>query len=276
LAYTGLADCYNVLSSYGIASPKESFTRGRVAARRALEIDDQLAEAHTSLAYVRHWYDWDWAGAENEFKRSLALNPNYVTAHQWYALELAGMGRLAEALTEIKRAQELDPLALIVNVNAGWILYHARQYEQAVAQHRKSLELDPNFARAHWAISEPYAQQKKYEEAITELRKARQLDDTPIMLALLGQVYAAAGRRSEAQQIVDELKQLAKHSYVDPYFLAEIYTALGEQAQALQELEKAYQERSSWLIWLKVEPKFDSLRADPRFTDLLRRVGLAP
>jgi serine/threonine-protein kinase len=276
LAYTGLADCYNVLSSYGIASPKESFPKARVAVTRALEIDDQLAEAHTSLAQLKYYYDWGWAVAEQEFKRAVSLNPNYVTAHQWYALELAGLGRTAEALREIKRAQELDPTSLIVNVNAGWILYHARQYEEAIAQHQKSLDLDPNFARAHWAISEPYAQQKKYEEAIAELHKARQLDDTPILLALLGQVYASVGRRSEAQQVIDELQQLAKHTYVDPYFLAEIYTALGERAQALQELERAYQERSSWLVWLKVEPKFDGLRADARFTELLRRVGLAP
>jgi TolB-like protein len=276
LAYAGLADCYNVLSSYGISSPKESFPKARAAATRALEIDEGLAEAHTSLAFLRYWYDWNWLGAEDEFKKALELNPNYVTAHQWYALELAAMGRMDEALREIKRAQELDPLALIVNVNAGWILYHARQYDQAIVQHRKSLDMDPTFARAHWAISEPYTQEQKYQQAITELLTARQLDDRPILLAVLGHVYAVSGKRTDAQKIVNELKESSKRTYVDPYFLAEIYTALGERDRAFEELERAYEQRSSWLIWLKVEPKFDSLRPDARFADLVRRIGLEP
>jgi len=276
LAYTGLADCYNVFSAYGMLSPKESFPRAKAAATRALEIDDNLAEAHTSLAQFKYYYDWDWAGAESEFRRAIELNPNYATAHQWYAIALAAMGRMDEAMREIKRAQELDPLALIVNVNAGWIFYHARQYDQSIEQMRKSLDMDPNFARAHWAISEPLEQQQKYEEAIAELQKARQLDETPIMLALLGHVYAASGRRSEAQKIIDELNTLSKRMYVDPYFLAEIHTALGERDRAIQELERAYDEHSSWLLWLKVEPKFDSLRSDPRFANLVRRIGLAP
>ncbi len=274
LAYAGIADCYNVLSSYGIASPRESIPKGEAAARRALEIDGDLAEAHTSLAYVKYQYEWDWAGGESEFRRALELNPNYSTAHQWYALELAGMGRMTDALREINRAQELDPLSLIANVNAGWIFYHARQYDRALEQIRKSLDMDPTFARGHWAISEPLEQQQKYQEATTELEKARQIDETPIMLALLGHLYAVTGKTSDARRIVTQLNALSKQAYVDPYFLAEIHTALGDRDQAFQELEKAYEQRSSWLVWLKVEPKFDSLRDDARYTSLLKRIGL--
>lgn len=274
LAYTGLADSYNVLSSYGIASPKESFPKGKEAALRAREIDGSLAEARNSLAYIKYQYDWDFSGAEREFKESIELNPNYATAHQWYALQLAGMGRMDEAIREITKAQEIDPTSLIANVNAGWIFYHARQYDRAIEQMRKSLEMDPNFARGHWAISEPLEQKQQYEEAIAELQKARQLDETPIMLALLGHVYAVTGKRSEAEKIIGELNEQSKRMYVDPYFLAQIHTALGDRDKAFQELEKAYEEHSSWLVWLKVEPKFDSLRSDPRFTNLVQRIGL--
>ena len=274
LAYAGIADCYNVLSSYGIASPRESIPKGEAAATRALEIDGNLAEAHTSLANVKYQYEWDWAGGESEFRRALELNPNYSTAHQWYALELAGMGRMTDALPEISRAQEHDPLSLIANVNAGWIFYHARQYDRALEEIRKSLDMDPNFARGHWAISEPLEQQQKYQEAIAELEKARQIDETPIILALLCHVYAVTGKTNDAHRIINQLNALSKQAYVDPYFLAEIHTALGERDQAFQELEKAYEQRSSWLVWLKVEPKFDSLRDDPRYTSLLKRIGL--
>jgi len=264
------------LPSYGILSPKESIPKGRAAATRALELDDKLAEAQTSLAYVKYQYEYDWREAENEFKRALELNPNYATAHQWYALEMAGMGRSEEGIQEIKRAQDLDPLSLIANVNAGWIYYFTRQFDQAIEQDRKSLEMDPNFARGHWAISEPLEQEQRYDEAIAELQKARQLDETPIMLALLGHVYAVSGKRDEARKILSKLTELSKDTYVDPYFMAEIHTALGERDQAFTELENAYNQRSSWMVWLKVEPKFDQLRGDPRFKDLVRRIGLTP
>lgn len=274
LAYTGLADCYSVLSSYGIASPKDTFPKGKEAALKAREIDGSLAEARTSLAYIKYQFEWDFSGAESGFKQSIELNPNYVTAHQWYALQLAGMGRMDEAIREITRAQEIDPTSLIANVNAGWIFYYARQYDRAIEHMRKSLEMDPNFARGHWAISEPLEQKQRYEEAISELQKARQLDETPIMLALLGHVYAVTGKRSEAQKVLTQLEEQSKQTYVDRYFVAQIYTALGDRDKAFQELDKAYEEHSSWLVWLKVEPKFDSLRSDPRFTNLVQRIGL--
>ncbi|MFN2579309.1 MAG: protein kinase, partial [Pyrinomonadaceae bacterium] len=276
LAYAGVADCYNVLPSYGILSPREAFPKARTAVTRALEIDGKLAEAHTSLAYLKGWFDWDLAGAESEYRRAIELNPNYTTAHQWLALQLAQMGRMQESVQEIKLAQDLDPLSLIVNINAGWIFYQARQYDQAIEQDRKSLDLDPNFARGHWAISEPLEQQKKYDEAIAELQKARQLDETPIMLALLAHVYAMTRKQNEARKIVGELIEQSKRMYVDPFFLAEIYVALGDRERAFQALEDAYQQRSSWMVWLNVEPKFDPVRNDPRFKEMQRRVGLTP
>ena len=276
LAYTGLADSYSILSPYGIAPPKDTFPKAKAAAIKALELDSNLAEAHNSLAYVKYQFDWDWSGAESEFQRAIELNPNYATAHQWYAIHLAGMGRMNEAIREITRAQELDPLALIANVNAGWIFYHSRQYDRAIEEMRKSLDMDPNFARGHWAISEPLEQQQKYQEAIAELEKARQLDETPTMLALLGHIYALTGKRNEAQKIIGELREQSKQIYVDPYFLAQIHTALGDRDKAFQNLERAYEGHSSWLVWLKVEPKFDSLRSDPRFANLVHRIGLAP
>ena len=274
LAYAGLADCYNVLSSYGISAAKESFPLAKAAATKALELDGNLAEAHTSLAYLKYQYEWDWAGAERGFKRAIELNPNYATAHQWYAIELAGMGRVDESLREIKRAQELDPLSLSITASAGWLFYHARRYDDAIAQYQRSLDLDQNFARAHWGIAEPYILKGDYETAIKELQVARQQDETTIVLGLLGHAYAAAGKKSEAQRILDELKQQSKTKYVDSYFLAETHAALGEKDKAFAELDDAYREHSSWIVWVKVEPKFDNIRSDPRFQDLVRRVGL--
>jgi TolB-like protein/DNA-binding winged helix-turn-helix (wHTH) protein/Tfp pilus assembly protein PilF len=276
LAYAGLADCYNVLSSYGVLSPDESFAKGKVAAARALELDDTLAEAHTAAAYISYQYERNFAGAETEFKRAIQLNPNYAHAHHWYALQLMGMGRFDEAVAEIRRAQEMEPLSLVINVGAGWIFYHARRYDQSIEEFRKVIDLDPNFARAYWAIEEPYEQKGMYEEALAALAKARQLSDSPTMLALLAHAYVGMGKRIEAQKILDQLKEMSKQTYVDSYFIAQIYTARGEQDRAFQELEKAYQDHSSWLVWLKVEPKFDSLRSDPRFTNLMARVGLSP
>ncbi len=277
LAYTGLADCYNILSSYGLSSPKESFPLGKEAATKALELDPNLAEAHTSMAYEKYQFEWDWAGGEREFKRAIELNPNYPTAHHWYGLELANMGRLDEAFRELKRAQELDPLSLVVNASTGWALYEARHYDEAIAEFQKALDMDPNFARAHWGIAEPYELKGDYDKAIAELQRARQLDDTsPSILALLADANARAGRRAEALTILHELDQRKKLRYVDSYYVAQVYAALDDKEQALRSLEDAYNERSSLLIWLKLGPKFDSVRSDARYNDLIRRIGLQP
>jgi tetratricopeptide (TPR) repeat protein len=276
LAYTGLADCYNILSSYGLASPSESFPLGKAAVTRALELDDNLAEAHTSMAYLKYQFEWDWTGGEREFKRAIELNPNYSTAHHWYGLALANMGRSDEAFAELKRAHDLDPLSLVIMASTGWTLFKARRYDEAIAQFQKALEMDQNFGRAHWGISEPYALKGDYDKAIAELQKARLLDESPSTLALLAETYARAGQRSESQRLLAELLQQRKLKYVDAYYLAEVYAALGDREKALNTLEEAYNERSSNLVWLKWEPKFDGLRSDSRYVDLIKRIGLSP
>ena len=276
LAYTGLADCYNILSSYGLSSPNDSFPLGKAAVTRALELDDNLAEAHTSMAYLKYQYEWDWTGGESEFKRAIELNPNYSTAHHWYGLALANMGRADEAFAELKRAHDLDPLSLVIMASTGWALFKARRYDEAIAQFQKALDMDQNFGRAHWGISEPYALKGDYDKAIAELQKARELDESPSTLALLAETYARAGQRSESQRLLAELLQQRKLKYVDAYYLAEVYAALGDREKALRTLEDAYEERSSNIVWLKWEPKFDGLRSDSRYVDLIKRIGLSP
>ena len=276
LAWAGLADCYNVYSFYGVRSPKESMAKAREAANKALEIDDTLAEAHSSAAYAKRQDDWDWAGAEREFKRSIELSPNYATAHHWYGTTLWSMGRMEEAMGEIKRAQECDPLSLIINADVGRAFFWARRYDQAIEQLRKTLdESDTNFAAAHWYLGMAYEQKTMYEEAIAEYRKWSGLsggDSAPI--GALGHAYAVSAKRGEAQKALMRLEDLSKGRYVSPYDVALIYIGLGEKDQTLDWLEKAYEDHSAWLIWIKVDPRFDSIRNHPRYGDLLRRMGL--
>jgi serine/threonine protein kinase/tetratricopeptide (TPR) repeat protein len=275
LAYAGLADSYNILGSNGVIPMKESHPRARVAALKALEIDDNLAEAHTSLAAIIADFYWNWPEAESHFRRALELNPNYPTAHHWYCQYLVRMGRFNEAIQEAKRAHELDPLSLVMNVNLGQTHYCARQYDQAIEQFQKTLEMDPNFVPAYLHLGLVYLQKRMYEEAIESFQKGNTLAPyTTDMVALLGHAYAVAGRRDEALKILNELKELSKKQYVSPFGIAFIYVGLGEKDQALTWLEKAYDDRVWLMGLLKVEPIFDPLRSDPRFEDLLRRIGL--
>jgi TolB-like protein/DNA-binding winged helix-turn-helix (wHTH) protein/Tfp pilus assembly protein PilF len=278
LAYAGLTDSYSLLgSSTGGLSPKETFSKAKAAAAKALAIDDTLSEAHAALALVHLRYDWDWSATEREIKRAIALNPNYATTYHWYADYLVVMGRLDEAIAQIKRAQELDPLSLIINTVLGLRLYHARQYDQAIEQCQKTLEMDPNFAQAHFALGEAYEQKAKYEEAIAELQKATTLSpSSPFLFSALGHAYAMSGQAGEAMKILEKLQRLSRQRYVSPHEMAMIYTGLGEKDQAFAWLEKAYADRSWRLPFLNVEPRFDGLRPDPRFADLVRRVGLEP
>jgi TolB-like protein/Tfp pilus assembly protein PilF/predicted Ser/Thr protein kinase len=273
LAYTGLADCYSLLGRFGGLPPKEAFSKAKAEARKALEIDDQLAEAHNSLARVI-WNDWDWSSAEREFKRAEELNPNYATGHHWYAYFLSDMGRQDEAIAEIKRAQELDPLSLVINLDVGIVFYFARRYDQAIEQYRRALEMDPNFYRTYLYSGQAHVQKGRYEEAIAEMNKARQLDDNQWVLGELGYAYAVAGKRGEAQKALDQLKGLSKRRYIDPYYVALIHAGLGEKDQAFAWLDKAYKERSTRLTSLIVDAELDSLRSDPRFAELVRKVGL--
>ena len=270
-AYAGLAESYALLSD-NIMPAKEAIPKAKAAALKALELDDTLAEAHTSLALIAMNYDWDWRAAEREFKRAIALNPNYVNAHHWYSHYLISMGRIEESLAESKKALELDPLDVAMNFHLGWHYFYARQYDQAVEQLRKTLEMDRNSGQAHYILGWVYEQKGRFDEAIAELKKSMELGADP--RGSIGHVYAISGRRDEAQKLLDQLQEESTHKYVSPYSIACIYEGLGEKDQAFVWLERAYAERDGGMTDLKVDPEFASLHSDPRFTDLLRRIGL--
>ena len=277
LAYVGLADAYTMLSGFNVLSPKDAYPRAKEAAMKALGLDDKLAEAHTSLGAVKFFYDWDWASAEREFRRAIEINPGYSDAHQMYSYHLSAVGRLDEALAEMRRAQELDPLSIAKIAGMGEIFNHKRQYDQAIEQYQKALEMDPNSGFVHWALGNVYVQKGMYAEAIAEYQKAIPLSgDSPDEPAALGYAYALSGKRHEAQELIDELKERSKRRYISPTVIAFIYAGLGEKDQAFALLDKAYDERDSILVLLKVEPAFNNLRSDPRFAELMRRVGLPP
>src|ERR1051326_2888781 len=245
LAYAGLADCYNILSSYGLSSPNESFPLGKAAVTKARELDPTLAEAHTSFAYLKYQYEWDWAGAEREFKRAIQLNPNYATAHHWYGIYLAAVGRADEGIAEVRRAQDADPLALTISVSGGVALYNARRYGEAVDRLHKALEMDPNYPSTHMWLGLAYEQLAKRESAISELQKMASLSGgEPAELGFRGHAYASAGMKAEAERVLAELIGLSKRSYVPQFDMAIVYAGLGEKRQALDRLEMAYEDRS--------------------------------
>jgi TolB-like protein/Tfp pilus assembly protein PilF/tRNA A-37 threonylcarbamoyl transferase component Bud32 len=276
-AYSGLADCYSLLADYGILRPDEAYPKAEAAASKALRIDDTLAEAHASLAMAVWQYDWDRSRAEKEFKRAIELNPGYATAHHWHALFLGRTGRLQEAIAEIKRAQELDPLSLIINTVTGMVFYWARQYDLAIQEYRKTLEMDPDFEIAHYLLGWVFGQKGLYDEAIAELRRAEGFSGGAAKhLARLAQVYAATGAETEARKILEQLNELSKQTYVPPCFFAIVCAGLGEKDQAFAWLDKACAERDSYLLDLKVDPIYDNLRSDPRFDEMVRRIGLEP
>ncbi|MBA3768764.1 MAG: tetratricopeptide repeat protein, partial [Acidobacteria bacterium] len=256
-AYAGLADCYNVMGDFQVLPANEAYSKARDATNKALAIDDTLAEAHTSRAWIKFAYDWDWPGAEQEFKRAIELNSNYATAHQWYAEYLSTMGRHEEAITEIKRAQELDPLSLIISSTAGWVFYNARQYDQAIVQLRQSIEMDPNFLWSHRNLGWVYEQKGMYEEAIAEFQKVLDLSKGNAGEMALGHTYAVAGKRDEALKMIEQLKEKSQRQYIAAYKFVMIYTGLGEKDLAFEWLEKAYKEHSPDLKNLKVDPRFD-------------------
>jgi tetratricopeptide (TPR) repeat protein len=275
LAYAGLADSYSQLGNYGFVLPKEAFPTAKEFALKALEIDDTLAEAHTSLALIKTYYDWDRSGAERELKRAIELNPSYAIAHQWYGETLGIMGRPEEGIVEEKRALELDPLSLLINRDLGDEFYFARQYDQAIEQYWKTLELDPSFIQAHLNLGMAYVQKSMYKEAIAEFE--RELVVSPNStgaLSRLGYAYAVAGRRAEAQKVLDQLSERAKQKYVPGTDMARVYAGLGEKDKAVEWLKKAYEEHS--VANIKMNPVYDPLRSDPRFQDLLRQMNLQP
>ena len=277
LAYVGLADSYNFLGAFGIAilSPDEAMPKAKSAALKALEVDDSLSEAHASLAFVELYYEWDWAGAEKSFRRAIELNPNYAPAYQWYSHLLMSGGRTSDAISAAKRAAEIDPLSLPAVLNVGWQYHWAREYDSAVEQLRRVLQINPNFEQAHWALGLAYVGQAKMEEAVAELQKAIALSGgNSVYVAGLGDAYALGGNKAEAIRLRSQLEQ--KTTYVSPYWMATLQAALGEQDLALVSLEKAFAERNGGLIWLGADPRMDSLRSDPRFATLVERVGVPP
>jgi serine/threonine protein kinase/Flp pilus assembly protein TadD len=277
LAHAGLADCYVLLSTFAAVPPRECLPQARAAALKALEIDETLGEAHAVLGEVKVLYDFDWVGAGRDFKRAIELHPGYATARQWYALYLARTGHFDEAFAEIKRAQELDPLSLVVNTGVGGVLYQSRRYDQAIEQLRQTLAMDPSFAPAHFSLAATYGEKRMYPEAIGELRTALTFaGDDPRFIGSLGYAYAMSGSRVEAQGILDELLARSKRGYFPSWTIAIVYIGLGDKDRAFQWLGKAVQERGEMVTWLKTDPLYDPLRSDPRFSDLLRRLNLAP
>jgi serine/threonine-protein kinase len=276
LAYAGLADSYVQLANYGFAAPKEAMPKAKESALKALDIDEKLAEAHTALGFISERYDWNLLDAEQRYKRAIALNRNYPTAHLWYAYYLGDRRRFDDALAESRRAQELDPLWLMAGATVGWVFYFARRYDEAVEQFQKTLEIDPHFWVAHDYLARVYFQKRMYDEAIATFRKANTLSPaTPVLIAELGYTHAILGMRSEAEKALEELKELSKRRYVPAFWFAFLYSGLGEKDRAMEWLEKAYEERSGVFGYLEAEPMFDRFCSDPRVMDFLRRIGVA-
>ena len=266
LAFAGLADCYNLLGAFGHAPPRETYPRGKAAATKALELDDNIAEAHASLARNKIAYDWDWPGAQREFERALELNPNYATGHYWYSYYYYAMGRLDDALREMKRAVELDPLSLNINAELGRTLIYKGQYDAAIEQERKTLEMDPNFGVARSLLALAYLEKGQYAEAIAKAPEG----------STLVRAYLKSGNREKAQKIVVDLKEESKRRYVSAVVLADAYVGLEDTERAIEWLQKAYDERSMRPDFMKVAPIYNNLRSDPRFQELIRRAGLTP
>lgn len=275
LAYAGLADAYALLADYNVLPAKEVGPRVRTAASKALELDDTLAEAHTSLAWVKFVHDWDWAGAEKEFKRAIELNANYATAHHWYGEFLMTQGRFDESLTQIDSAHQIDPLSPSINLALGYRFYYAGQFDQAIEQCQKVRAMDSAFIPAYVYLGRAYEQKRMYTEAIAQLRRALELSEGDTNeLAALAHAYAVSRQGAEARKILDQLKERSTQTYVQPMWKAVIHIGLGEKDQAFDWLQRAFEDRSVWLVYLKVDPFFNPLRSDPRFADLMGRVGL--
>jgi TolB-like protein/DNA-binding winged helix-turn-helix (wHTH) protein/Flp pilus assembly protein TadD len=275
-AYSGLADSYALAGDweYGLLAPKQAFPKAKAAARKALELDNNLGAAHTSLAFSLDVFDWDWESAEKEFRRAIELDPGYATAHQWYAWHFSVKGRNSEAIAELRKAENLDPLSLIIGADMADLLLIARRFDESIQHSRRTIDLDPNFALAHYLLGEAYMQKPMYNDAIAELQKAIEFSGgNTACSAGLAYAYALAGRRNEAVQILNDLKNRSNHGLLNPSEIALIYAGLSDKDQAMSWLGKAYEERFNPSVLLR--PGFDPLRPDPRFQDLLRRVGFS-
>ncbi|HUE84083.1 MAG TPA: tetratricopeptide repeat protein [Pyrinomonadaceae bacterium] len=275
LAYAGLADSYNMLSYYGNTPPGQNFPQARAAASRALELDDTLAEAHASMAYVKMVFEWDWTGAEAAFKKAIELNPNYMTAHLWYAEYLRMMGRHEESIARGELSLSLDPLSVMAHINLGRTYLMARQPDKAIEHFTEALTFEPTNAFAQISLGRAYAEQGKFNEGIAICKKAQQLSDGGAATVVLGYIYSLQGRPEETRKILREMETAARRRYVSPYTLAMLNADIGEKDKAFQWLDRAYDERSEFLVGVKADPRFDYLRSDARFTDLMQRLGFS-
>ena len=274
LAYVGLADSWVSRAWYAYLPPQEAFPRARKAIGKALELDPDVAEAHTTLAFIQLYYEWDWAAADREFLRAIELNPNYANAHHWYGEYLSLVGRHNLAIREAERARELDPLSSIINTWVGSRYFFARRYDTAVEQYRNVAELDPGFVPVHLALGQAYVQKQMFPEAIRELEKAVDLSGgSPVYLAALAHAYGVTGRKQDASRVIDQLQNLAGRRHVASYDMALAWLGLGDYDRTLASLERSVEDRSPRLLFLSVEPKFDPLRSNARFQALVRRVG---
>ena len=271
-AHAGLADSFVTLATNIPLPPHEVMPKAKAAAMKAIELDDTLAEAWASLAAVKMWFDWDWAEAERAYKRAIELNPNYATAHDGYSMLLCERGRFDEAITQITKAGDLDPLSLIITVHSGWPHYFARDYDTAIHRFRKALDLDENFVPAEGWLGMALGQQQRYTEAIDTFQRALEVDRIPILLAMLGHTHAIAGHRAQAEEVLTTLEYESKSRYISPYDLAVIHAGLGDRDAALHELQRAYEDRSAWMVFLNVDPRLDRLREEGAFGDLIARL----
>jgi tetratricopeptide (TPR) repeat protein len=274
-AYAGLADSYASMSFLEFISPKAAYPKAKEAVEKSLAINPELAEAHTSKALIKFQHEWDWRNAEEEFQLAIGLNPSYAPAHRFFSDYLKAMGRFDEAVTEINMAYELDPLSLEINTGFGHVLYLSRRYDDAIAQYRRAVELDPGFAKTHIWFGRSYLEKGMYTEALSELELAVKLSgDSTVALAMLGHALAAADRKEEVLQILDRLTAISEKRYVSSYWIAVVYNGMKDREQTLAWLRKAFDERSSWLVWSNVEPRFDWLRSDQEFTALMNAMKI--
>jgi tetratricopeptide (TPR) repeat protein len=272
-AYAGLSRAYDTLGTYNFLHPAEAFAQAAAAAARALELDPNLAEAHTALGGVRFTHNWDWEGAESEFRKALALGPNFADTYHWYSDFLSAMGRSDEALAAVRRAHALEPLSLTINMSIGTALFYARRYDDTIAQQKGTLEFDPTFSPAWRNLGGAYEQKGLFDKAIESFRQAMALYPTDLSAkGLLIHAYAVSGQQDEARRLLAELVQQSSVRFVSPFSMATIHLGLGETDRAFEFLEKAIESRDRAMPWIKVAPRLDPLRGDPRFTDLLRRM----
>ena len=275
VAYSGIADCYTALGYGSFLSPADAFPKALEAATKALQLDSALPEPHASLAFYKFYYEWDWAAAEQEFRITIALNPNYEIGYDWYGYYLTAMKRYDEAIIILKKAAELDPLSVPIATDIGFSFYYSGNYDLAIKKLQASLQMNPKFTLAHIWMGRCYQQKKIYPEAIAAYKKALEVAvDWPVALAAIGNVYGVSGQQEAAQKTLDTMMSLSSKKYVTSYGIALVQAGLGKTDLAFAWLNKAFEERSHWLVWLKTDPRWTVIRSDKRFTELINKVGL--